>query len=104
MTTCRSYMVIRVKTRTNRNVKRRLRAFEDGSGIFGAAGVEDVTRRLSAGKDASTYRFEWIILHSAVTYGASPGAEIVARDENGAASPRRRGCSGLLIPVSRPSN
>ena len=44
--------------------------------FFRVAKVEDVKRCLAAGKDANAHRIGWTVLHSAVTYGASP--EVVA--------------------------
>ncbi len=47
-----------------------------GPAFFRAAKVEDVKRCLAAGEDANAHRMGWTVLHSAVTYGASP--EVVA--------------------------
>lgn len=47
-----------------------------GPAFFRAAKVEDVKRCLAAGKDANAHRIGWTVLHSAVTYGATP--EVVA--------------------------
>ena len=47
-----------------------------GQAFFGAAKVKDVKRCFAAGADANAHRMGWTVLHSAVTYGASP--EVVA--------------------------